>query len=105
MEDISIYPYPLSEQDLIDAGGIIDDDDLNPNRIEQLILDRKDSGRDWNKCGSHVARIPISKIRELIDQDDVDQLVAYRCNTCVKCLECKKSPRLTTPRSKRTRTD
>ena len=96
MEDISIYPYPLSEQDLIDAGGITDDDELNPNRIEQLILDRKDSGRDWNKCGSHVARIPISKIRELIDQDDVDQLVTYRCNTCVKCLECKKSPRLTT---------
>ena len=96
IENISIYPRPLSEQDLIDAGGAIEIDEFDPHRIEQLILDRRSSGKDWNECGAHAARIPISKIRELVDQDDVDQLVTYRCNSCLKCQECKKSPRLTT---------
>ena len=60
-----------------------------------MIMDRKSTGRDWNKCSVHAARIPISKICELVDQDDVEQLVTYRCEQCSKCKTCRKTPRIT----------
>ena len=43
-------------------------------------------------CSIHAAKIPISKIRELVDQDDIEQLVTYRCAKCSCCVECKKTP-------------
>ena len=58
-------------------------------------MDRNYAGRDWNKCSIHAARIPISKIRELVDQDNVEQLVTYRCEQCVKCEACRKTPQIT----------
>ena len=94
-EGIYFYPTPLSDRDLIEAGGYIEPEENTESRIERLILDSKSSGRDWNKCSVHAARIPISKIRELVDQDDVEQLVTYRCEQCSKCEECRKTPRTT----------
>ena len=78
-ENISVYPSPVSEQDLRELGGEIQDDEFDEKELEQKILDHKTTGRDWYSCGVHNTRLPISKIRELVDQDDVDQLVTYRC--------------------------
>ena len=41
--------------------------------------------------GAHKAMIPMSRLRELVDQDDVGDLVTYRCPTCSKCVKCKES--------------
>ena len=94
-EGIYFHPTPLSDQDLIEAGGRIEPEKDLESRIEQLIIDRTIPGRNWNNCSIHTARIPISKIRELVDQDDVEQLVTYRCEQCSKCEECRKTPRIT----------
>jgi len=42
----------------------------------------------------HKTQIPISKIRNLINEDDTTDLVSYRCEECMKCETCKRSPRL-----------
>ena len=94
-EGIYFYPTPLSDTDLIEAGGSVQYEEDPQSKIEKLILDRKSPGRDWNTCSAHAARIPISKIRELVDQDDVEQLVTYRCEQCAKCEECRRTPRVT----------
>ena len=60
-----------------------------------MIMDCNSAGRDWNKCSVHAARIPICKIRELVDQDDFEQLVTYRCEQCAKCEACRKTPQIT----------
>jgi len=94
-EDIYFYPTPISDQDLTEAGGQYEPEEDLEHKVEQLILDRRSPGRNWSSCSVHISRIPISKIRELVDQDDIEQLVTYRCEKCSKCEECKKTPRLT----------
>ena len=37
------------------------------------------------------ATIPISRLRELIDRDDVSDNTSYRCERCSKCLDCRHS--------------
>ena len=78
-----------------ELGGEIQDDEFDEKEMEQRIIDHKTTGKDWYQCGVHSTRLPISKIRELVDQDDIDQLVTYRCENCAKCEECQKSPRIT----------
>ena len=42
-------------------------------------------------CAVNKALIPISKLRELIDHDDIDDIVSFRCPDCSKCIKCKVS--------------
>ena len=93
-EGIYFHSTPLSNQDLMEAGVHVDPEEDLEHRMEQLILDRKLPGRNWNQCSIHATRIPISKIRELVDQDDIEQLVTYRYTKCSQCEECKRTPRL-----------
>ena len=37
------------------------------------------------------ANIPIARLRELVDQDDVSDNLSYRCPKCSKCLDCQHS--------------
>ena len=37
------------------------------------------------------ANIPISRMRELVDHDDVSDNLTYRCSKCSKCLDCQHS--------------
>ena len=39
------------------------------------------------------ATMPMAKQRVLLDQDDVGDLITYRCPKCSKCQRCKESPR------------
>ena len=94
-ENISVYPSPVSEQDLRELGGEIQNEKVDEREIEQRIIDHKTTGKDWYQCGVHSTRLPISKIRELVEQDDIDQFVTYRCEKCAKCEDCQKSPRIT----------
>ena len=47
-------------------------DEPKEKRVEKLVQDHNSAGKNWNICSVHSARIPISMIRELIDQDDVE---------------------------------
>ena len=40
--------------------------------------------------------IPLSKSKGLIDEEDIDHVVDYRCPTCSKCQECQESNKLKT---------
>ena len=42
-------------------------------------------------CTVLKAMIPISRMRQLIDQDDISDTVAYRCPDCSACTTCKRS--------------
>ena len=44
-------------------------------------------------CSVHKAVIPIARLRVLLDQDDVGDMVSFRCLECSKCITCKKSQR------------
>ena len=52
-ENISVYPSPVSEVDLRELGGEIQDDEFDEKELEQKILDHKTTGRDWYPCGVH----------------------------------------------------
>ena len=42
-------------------------------------------------CSVLKALVPISKLRELIDQDDVGDVINFRCPDCSKCITCKRT--------------
>ena len=39
--------------------------------------------------------IPIARMSVLLDQDDIGDIVSFRCPDCSKCFTCKKSMRST----------
>ena len=47
---------------------------------------------DAPKLSSNRAKVPISKLREMLDNEQ--DLVSYRCPACESCTECKSSPKL-----------
>lgn len=85
--NLKINPTPLTRQDFTIGGcelGSDSDDDWD-GEISSLA----------NCCcisvSVHKATIPIARLRELVDADDVGELVSYRCPTCTKCQECRTS--------------
>ena len=46
-------------------------------------------------CAVFKATVPIARMRELIDQDDLGDFVTFRCPECTKCVKCKVSRRRT----------
>ena len=64
------------------------------NQPEFLVNFLFDDNRD-NFCSVQKAVIPITRMRVLLDQDDIGDTVSFRCPGCSKCLTCKKSQRIT----------
>mgnify|MGYP007004153242 CR=1 FL=1 len=89
----TIHPYPFSEMDLVDAGGVVPEQFETKIDSDQGVLEVLDESE--HICGVHIAKVPISRMRILTDQDDIEDTVSFRCPECSKCLECKKSPRTT----------
>lgn len=86
-----LHPSPLNEQDFIDLGCMTD-----TPLVESVAADAENiNSMQAHMCSVNKAIIPISKMRELIDQDDVSDTVSYRCPDCSKCLTCKKSSKKT----------
>ena len=52
IEGIYFYPTPLSQQDLIEAGGCIELEESKENKVEQLIIDRNPAGKLEHLQGS-----------------------------------------------------
>ena len=89
----TVHPYPFLETDLLDAGGKIPEQFESRINSTQGLLEVLEEPDHF--CGVHVAKVPISRLRILIDQDDVEDTISFRCPECAKCLECKKSQRTT----------
>ena len=44
-------------------------------------------------CSANKAYIPLSKLRETLDEDDLSDAITYRCPECSECITCKRSSR------------
>ena len=87
-----LNPSPLSSQDFTDLGCKVEEaqlEELGPKVNESY------STLAGHWCYVNKAIIPISKMRELLDQDDIDDVISYRCPDCSKCLTCKRSSKNT----------
>ena len=85
----SVYPTPLSRMDYLQLG-------VEPEQDQEVI----ESQAEINGVEAHVCRIkgnqvPITRMRELINQDDPGGLISFKCSTCSACVQCRKSPRTT----------
>lgn len=80
-----LYPTPLTIQDFYDLGCRAEE-----SQMEQYAACSGDEIQA-HLCSVNKAVIPISRMRELIDQDDIGDTVSYRCPTCSKCITCKKT--------------
>ena len=89
----------LSESDFTDAGcdispdshiALEECDSQSCNKMEQ----NKDLIQTILHCGIHQATILNNELRELLDSDDTEGMVNYRCPECSKCQKCKESGKL-----------
>ena len=108
----TINPYPINEEDLMDCGGII------PEQFESLddhekLLDlltgtdtmckaHSNQVRIQEYCETqdnlqsvHRAQVPITKFRNALDDEEIEDKLGFRCAKCVKCLTCKTSSKRT----------
>ena len=83
-------PFPLN-----DSGTPIDPPQDGPCAEDQILGEVASCCAGAHLCSVNKALIPISKLRELVDQDDVDDVVTFRCPTCSKCVTCKQSSKMT----------
>ena len=92
---LTVNPSPLTKNDFRDAGCDV------PGDFEELIdqsstpVYSTGTGLEAHYCGVHKAVIPIARMRELVDQDDIGNSITYRCSECSKCMTCKRSKRNT----------
>ena len=71
------YPTPL-EPDVLDESSGLEHEDL-VEEIPQL--------KAMQSC--YKATIPINRLREMVNEDNVSDNLFYRCEKCSKCQECR----------------
>ena len=71
----TVHPYPFLETDLLDAGGEIPEQFESRIDSTQGLLEVLEEPDHF--CGVHVAKVPISRLRILIDQDDVEDTISF----------------------------
>ena len=73
------YPTPLKRGVLEDLGALEYDDPIDYSPLMTIM----------KSC--YMATIPISRLRKLVDEDDVSDNLSYRCPRCSKCQDCQHS--------------
>ena len=110
---ITVNPYPINEEDLIDCNGIIpeqfeeslDDHDKLLDLLTgtdtmcevhsaQVVMQKYNEAQD-NLQSAHRAQVPITKFRNALDDEEIEDKLGFRCAECVKCLTCKTSSKRT----------
>ena len=91
--NLTLTPYAINPQDVLDAGYEVPPQFEDSMEYENLIYDVH--GNEAHFCEVFKAVIPISRMRELVDQDDLIDWVTFRCSDCSKCIKCKMSRRRT----------
>ena len=59
------------------------------------VMEECESNFSQHVSGVHKALIPIVRMSELIDEDNMADTITYRCPDCNKCVVCKRSCRRT----------
>ena len=82
-----VYPTPLSRTDFEQLG-------CNPEKEQVLYPSRANpTGLEAHVCRVKGDQVPIARMRELLDQDNPEGMISFRCTTCAACITCRKSPR------------
>ena len=95
--ELFMNPTPLQRNDFLlagaDPGNDSDDEGIADGGCTHYCEDKNGiaDGKHVVLCGVHKATIPIARLRELVDADDVSDNLTYRCSKCSKCQECKSS--------------
>ena len=91
---LTCHPHPIIDNDVISAGAMITTqlEDRIDDEVYNTIRSCQD-GSAGHMCSSYKATIPISRMREILDLDDCDEVSTYRCPECSKCIKCKNSVR------------
>ena len=82
-----VHPTPLSRKDFTQLGA-------DPGPEPRLGSSQAHfTGLEAHVCRVKGDQIPIARMRELINQDDPEGLISFRCSSCAACITCRKSPR------------
>ena len=92
---LTVNPFPLNPEDLLDMGGEIIPDFEEFVDSCNHVMEEFDSNFSQHFCGAHKPIIPIARMRELVDKDNTADTITYRCPECSKCVVCKRSRRRT----------
>ena len=91
---LTCHPHPLLEEDVIaaDVPTAEEFEDRIDSKASEMIH-RTNNGAHGHHCSVYKATVPIARMREILDQDDCDEVSTYRCPDCSKCIKCKNSVR------------
>ena len=67
---LTLNPFPLNPDDIIDAGGRVDPDFEDRVDCDNHIMEDHETSFSQHFCGVHKAIIQIARMRELVDDDD-----------------------------------
>ena len=92
-----VFPTPLTEED-------IGEFKMEPDHFEDFskascdpplaAQEEKEMLDRFHLCPVLKAKVPLSKLRELLDKDDENDTVTYRCEDCAKCIKCQTSSKI-----------
>ena len=71
---LTVNPTPLNEEDFLDLGCSIKEEERQCEVMH---------------CGVYKAKVPISRLRELTEEKELDDFPLYRCAKCTDCQDCK----------------
>jgi len=98
--NISVHPSPVTAQDIkiFNPQYILKDESVEEAPSMSLNPPREifDDSVGVHFCSVYKAKVPLSKLIRVIDEDDISSLVNYRCPSCSKCLKCLQSNRTKT---------
>ena len=77
----SVYPTPLTSSDFEELGSPELDEDSDGNEANCSICKLP------AKQSVHKTRVPLQKLKDFLDKDDISDTINYRCSTCLAC-EC-----------------
>lgn len=89
-----IFPTPLTEADFTDSLCTPPQDHFNNFDDSSPPMISKEDDQNYERfhlCPVLKAKIPLSRLRELMDKEDTEDTVTYRCEKCLKCIKCKSS--------------
>lgn len=98
--DIVVYPTPLTADDtkifdVQEVDEVIDLDDTEP-KSEDYLATEDGLVTGMHFCSAYKAKIPLDKLIKMVDDEDIDNIVNYRCPQCSKCVKCSQSNRTKT---------
>jgi len=98
--DIMVHPTPLNLEDTV-----LFDPQIIPLESDNLDLPLRSIGpldsdsvlsSEGHYCSVYKAKVPLSKLIRVIDEEDISSLVNYRCPACSRCIRCLESNRTKT---------